>query len=118
MDVTIDLTKGLADPAEAKKAIKKVQLAIDEIVKVREALFETANAANKIAAEYSKQVTTLTKTNFDLTTVLKSIHILFGQKYELIQGDTELKELANSLATFILSSGAIKQGVLPSESDT
>ena len=59
--------------------------------------------------------TDLTSALLDATGTIKVIFSLLGQKKDLFKNDTEMKELMDNLATFVLSPGVIKLGIMSNE---
>jgi len=112
MILEIDLAEGLQNPEKAKEVIKKVQGVIDELTMASTEAIAMAKKANALAEEYESLNDALTQSTLDLSATIKAIHTLLGRKVDLFQGDAELLVLMNELAQFVMSSGAIKAGVI------
>ncbi len=108
----IDLTEGLNDPTKAKAVVKRVQNVIDELVEANQEALQVAKDANANADEYEKQCNNLNKSNQGLVEALKNVHIVLGSKIDLFKDDEGMNELMKELGKFIMSSGAIKSGVV------
>jgi len=108
----IDLKEGMNNPEKAAQVIKQVQDALDEAVIGWQDATAAAKAANDIAEKYQKHCETLQTTSNDLTEALKNVHIVLGSKKDLWKDDKQMIQLMENLGTFVLSSGAIKSGVM------
>lgn len=108
----IDLSEGLKDETKAKEVIAKVQKAIDDLVIANSQAQQAAKDALALSNEYEKQVDLLLQANTDLADALKNIHIMLNAKRDLFKEDKEMVEFMEKLATWTLSSAAIKSGVI------
>lgn len=115
LNFEIDLAEGLKDEAKAKQTISKVQKAIDDLVIANTAAKKAAEDAVALSDEYEKQVNLLLSANTDLADALKNIHIMLNSKRELFKEDAEMADFMAKLATWTLSSSAIKSGALSKE---
>lgn len=107
-----DLSEGLKDETKAKEVIAKVQKAIDDLVIANSQAQQAAKDALTLSNEYEKQVDLLLQANTDLADALKNIHIMLNAKRDLFKEDKEMVEFMEKLATWTLSSAAIKSGVI------
>jgi len=107
----------LKDVTKAKRVVKDVQEFVDNVIKQRDELLNQAEISNKVATEYQNHLFTVSKTVGDLTQAMKNIHVMLGSKKDLWQDDSEMNDLMNTISTFVMSSGAIKLGVLSNETD-
>jgi len=108
----IDLSLAVNDEAKLSKFSKKIQKEIKRLEDERDKSLEIATLANKNCADYKKQIITLNKTSIDLTQALKGIHLTLGAKKDLWKDDMDMDILMTTLSTFVLSSSAIKAGVV------
>ena len=108
MNVVIDLENKEA----AKDQIKLIQGAMDDFVDVINK--QSAQLKENVVSidEAKKQIVNLTAGSVGLADTIKAIHLLLGRKKDLFKDDKQMNELMNELATFVVSSGAIKLGVL------
>ena len=65
-----------------------------------------------VIEEAKKQIMNLTAGSIGLADTLKAVNSLLSRKKDLFKDDVEMNELLNSLATFVVSAGSIKLGVL------
>lgn len=112
LNFEIDLQEGLTDKEKAKVVIKKVQDAIDELVISNQEWEKNAKEALKTAKEYEAQVDKLLEANIDLSDALKNVHIFLNSKRDLFKKDKASVEFMEKLATWTISSSAIKAGVM------
>jgi len=91
----------------------------EEVQKEFDALTDACNKqstelkANGVAMEEAKmQIVNLTAGSVGLAGTIKAIHLLLGRKSDLFKDDKQMNELMREIATFVVSSGAIKLGVL------
>lgn len=112
MNVEIDLMEGLKDPEKAKTVVKQVQKAIDDLTKGFQQAMVAAESAQKVADDYSGQVSILVRSNAELQGAIKDIHLLLNAKKDLWENDTEMQSLVTELGKHVMSSSAIKAGVI------
>lgn len=112
MDIEFDLKEGLKDPAKAKEVVAKVQETVNELIAALKETKEAGAAANNLTKEYEARLITSEKTIVDLTTVIKNIHIVLGARRDAFAGDKGLLAIMEELDKFVMSSGAIKAGVI------
>ena len=101
MEIKLDLD----NKEEAAKQLVIIQQQFDELLTVMKEQ-EKQLKENVIAME------NLTTTSVDLSDTIKNINIVLGSKKDLWAGDEVMNDLMNKLAHFVMSSGAIKLGVI------
>lgn len=92
--------------------VKQVHDAFEELANAALQAIETAKEANENAAAFEKQNKELLEGSISMTETMKAIFSVLGQKKDLWKNDADMKIIMDSLATFVLSSGAIKMGVI------
>lgn len=113
MQVEIDLN----NKEKAAEEIKKIQKAIDDLIGVCKSQEQQLKDNVKVINEAEEHINTLQKTAVDLSDALKAVHRILQSKKEMFGTDKEIKELLDMLATFVVSSGAIKLGVISHAQD-
>lgn len=108
MEIKLDLN----NKEEALKQVKLIQQSIDELVSVCNDQKKQLQQNINTISEAHQHIEKLTETSVGLSDSLKAIHLILGKKQDLFKGDDEMKEIMNTLSTFVLGSGAIKLGVL------
>lgn len=101
--------------AEAHKQVKLIQKTINDLLEICQDQKKQLLENISVIDESKLQITNLTKSAVDLSDAIKNIQRLLGSKMDLLKGDEELMKLTESLNTFIVSSGAIKLGVISNE---
>ena len=102
----------LKNKEQAAQEIKKVQTAIDELLDVCNQQKTQLQENIKTISEAEAHSKTLENSAVDMSDAMKAIHRILQSKKELFEGDQEMKAVLDSLATFVVSSGAIKLGVI------
>lgn len=106
------IKKALETGTDAEKRLA-VSAVVDmlEIVSVgMKDMVDASAELSKTADDAIKRANDLSKTVIDLTTTIKSIHIVLNSNRETLAPD--LLELSDKLADFVVSSAAIKIGVI------
>lgn len=111
-DIEINFAKGFENKEEAKKVVKQIQDSIDELVLANTELKAQLNYNLEVIKSAEEQITNLTDTSVGLSDALKAVHRILQARKDQFKGDDEMKAVMDSLATFVVSSGAIKLGVI------
>ena len=107
-----NLNEALQNPSKAKEIVGKVQQAFTDLSNSNLQSLEAAKQAQALVEAYENQVKVLTQGTISLSDSLKNVHLFFNSKKELWQNDKEVVEFMQHLSTWVVSSGAIKLGVL------
>lgn len=98
--------------------VDKVQKEFDDLLAVCKSQKIELSKNGLLMVEANRQINTLTELAISLSDTLKATHSVLGRKKDMFKGDDEMTVILNSLATFVLSSGAIKLGVVSNATDT
>ena len=108
----MEIKLNIENKEEAKAQLKVIQKSIDELVDVCSEQKKQLQENIKTISEAEDHIKNLTDTSVGLSDSLKAIHTILGKKKDMFEGDEEMKAIMDSLATFVLGSGAIKLGVI------
>lgn len=112
MKTELNLNFDFNNKAEAAANLKVVQNQFDELLDVMKQQEKQLKENVKTIDEAHKSITDLTNSSVGFSDALKNIHITLNNKKDLWEGDKEMQGLMEGLATFVVSSGAIKLGVI------
>lgn len=107
-----NLQDAIDNPENAKEIVRAINASFNELNESNKIALETAIEAKSVATKYHEQVQVLTRSNIDTVEAIKNIFMTLNDRKELWGNDPQMKKLMDGLATFVLSSGAIKMGVL------
>lgn len=102
----------LSNKEEAKKQLEKIQFAIDELLDVCNKQKAQLKENLEVMTTSEEQIINLTKASVDMADTIKAVHRILQARKEKFEGDDAMKTVMDSLATFVVSSGAIKLGVI------
>jgi len=102
---------------EAMMQVKVLKDSYEEMCEVSKKQNEALKVANDQLESAAKTINTLTDAAMGTTEALKAVHTILGSKKDLWNNDKQINELMNSLSTFVLSSGAIKLGVISNDNN-
>ena len=105
----MELKLDLENPEES---IKLIQESFDEIVKVNQEYKEELLKKNKIMEEAETVIADLQNSAIDLSDTIKAINMTLINKKNLFKGDEIMEDLLTTISKFMLSSSAIKLGVM------
>ncbi len=93
---------------------KQMQKCFDDLIESNK---QSVSYAKEIAEKLNESVE-LYKAQLNaaiqLSDAIKNIHLMLNERIELFSNDNDMKKLLENLGEFVLSSGAIKMGVLSS----
>ena len=108
MEFKIDLN----NREKATEQLAEVQKAFDDIMKIntegQATLKENALVIDKAIISLNQ----MQNTQGDMVQIIKNVHIMLNARLEMFATDEEIKALITSLGSFIMSSAAVKAGVM------
>lgn len=113
MELNIEIN--LDDKEQAAAKLKEIQGSFDEllsVMKMQEKQLKENAAVMEKAGQENKD---LLDTAVGLADTIKSIYRLLNTKKEMWASDVQVNELMNQLATYMVSSSAIKLGVISNQ---
>jgi hypothetical protein len=108
----MEINLNIENKEEARKQLKVIQKEINSLVEVCNLQKTQLQENLTTMTDAEEQIKKLTDTAVGLSDSLKAIHQILGKKSDMFEGDVEMKAIIDSLATFVLGSGAIKLGVI------
>jgi len=100
------------DENNPQESVKKIQEAFDELVDVINQQKQNLLDNAKVIDDAKEQIENLTKSTIGFSDSLKGIHMTLQSKKDLFKDDMEMNELLTTLSTFVVSSAAVKLGVI------
>lgn len=102
----------LLDKSKIQSQVQVIQEQIDELLGVIEKQQSELKNNADVMLNAQDRIETLLNTNKDLVEAIKNVHIYLGSQSDKFKGDEGFKILMEGLGVFIMSSGAIKAGVV------
>jgi hypothetical protein len=107
-----NLQDAINNPEKAKVIVQQVQKAFTELANSNLQALNVAKQSQTLLADYEQQMKVLVNGNINLADALKNVHIFLNSKKDLWKADKEVQDFMQHLSTWVVSSGAIKLGVL------
>lgn len=108
----MEIKLNIENKEDAKAQLKIIQNEIDALVEVCESQKKMLKENIETISSSKETIVDLTNSTIAMADSLKALHRLLQARKELFVGDEQMQTIMNSLATFVLGSGAIKLGVL------
>ena len=100
------------DTDNPQESVEKIQKAIDEFVLIIQKQEKELKRNVETMDNSAKEIQALLGHVTGLANIIKGVYRVVQSKHELWHGDKEMEELNKNLATFVVSSDAIKLGVI------